>query len=212
MMLIPNTTYSDNIGYTGVFFRIITGNYDSVIEWPYKLKTVLTLISHNVSDSSQLKQNAFSVIPNTDPCRLRSAFLRPSADNDNTPRPDGCGNRRHVSLDFLDQNRNEYLYNDTLLIKLSIYLYDFGPTHKKAEMEMKYNQLVSNFEWAVADYPRIQNESINKENIVVLTSEPFYTHTNGYLMQIFMTLLPKKKAFAVSIALAQGDHDRYQFV
>jgi hypothetical protein len=212
MMLIPNTTYSDGVGYMGTFFRIVTGSYDSQINWPFQLKSVFTIKKHNLSDSSHEKDNEFNVIPNIDPCRLRSAFLRPSADNDNNPRPDACGNRRHISLDFLNENRNEYFHNDTLLIKLSIYLNDFGHTHKKAVMGMKYNQLVSNYEWTLFNYSKTQNQSLYRENIVVLTSEPFYTHSNGYLMQMFMTLLPKKRAFAISIALVQGDHDRYEML
>jgi hypothetical protein len=102
----------------------------------------------------------------------------------------------------------KYVNNGTLYIKATIYLFDHGQQYKKSTMAMKYNHLVSNFEWVIKDYPKIQKQSLDNDNVVVLTSEPFYTHTSGYLMQMYMTLLPKKKAFAVSIALAQGDHDR----
>lgn len=201
LMIIPNTTYSDNTSFTGIFFRIVTGDNDSTITWPFQLKTVLSIVHHNESVP-------FVVTPNTDPCRLRSAFLRPSSDNDNNPHPDGCGNRRHIQLDTL---RQTYLSNEqSLTINAMIYLNDFGSSYKQAKMGMKYNNLISNFEWIIKDFIKIQNESLTNENVVVLTSEPFYTHSSGYLMQMFMTVLPKKKAFALSIALSQGDHDRLE--
>lgn len=217
MMLIPNTTYSDNQGYLGTFFRLVTGIYDQDMDWPYKMKTVLTVVQHSRNNnrstgrSDYLKPaegQAFTVVPNTDPCRLRSAFLRPSADQDFNPNPDGCGNRRHLALNILDQNREKYFKNNTLWIKLTILLLDYGTGHETAQLSMKYNQLISYYEWNIKDYMRVQNQSLSEKKLAVLTSQPFYTHKNGYLMQMFLTLLPKRKAFALSLALAQGDFDR----
>lgn len=200
-----------------VVYRLVTGIYDSEVDWPYKMKTVLTIVQHSRQNnrshgrSDYLKPaegQAFAVVPNTDACRLRSAFLRPSADQDFNPNPDGCGNRRHLALSILDENRDKYFKNNTLWIKITVFLADFGTGLKTAQMSMKYNQLVSYYEWTIHDYMRVQNQSIDDEKIAVLTSDPFYTHKNGYLMQLFLTLLPRRKAFALSLAMAQGDYDR----
>ncbi|XP_054166565.1 uncharacterized protein LOC128964031 [Oppia nitens] len=227
IILTPNTTYSDNLGYVGTFFRLVTGLYDSEIEWPYKLKTVLTIVNHksNATETPGRNSNGigsttidylklsdgqpFAVIPNTDSCRLRSAFLRPSADQDYNPNPDGCGNRRHIALNVLEDKSDEYIIDGALWVKLTIYMSEYGTAYKTAELSMKYNQLVSYYEWTINDYMSIQNQSLTDQKIAVLTSEPFYTYKNGYLIQIFLTLLPKRNAFALSLALAQGDYDRY---
>ncbi|CAG2168708.1 unnamed protein product, partial [Oppiella nova] len=225
MMLIPNTTYSDNQGYVGTFFRLVTGIYDSVVEWPYKLKTVISIVNHRHNSTSSSTHSStgsstidylklsdgqpFTVVPNTDSCRLRSAFLRPSADQDFNPNPDGCGNRRHIALDVLADHPDQYFLDNSLFVKLTVHLRDYGTTYRTAELSTKYNQMVSYYEWPVRDYMQLQNQSLRDEKIAVVTSEPFYTHRNGYLMQLFLTLLPKRNAFAISLAMAQGDYDRY---
>lgn len=212
MMLTPNTTYSDNTQYVGVYFRIVTGKYDSRISWPYQLKTVLTLISQNQDDGNEFEKDIpFTVTPNTDPCRLRSAFLRPSTDNDYRIKPDGCGNRRHLSLEsLLSSAMNRYFNNNgSLLIRLTVFKQEHGQAQEKAVLSMKHNSLVSEFIWSIYNFSEIQSESIEKESVVVLSSDPFYTSPGGYLIQLFLTLLPKKKAFALSMAFTQGDYDRF---
>lgn len=235
LLLVTNTTYSDMVSYLGVFFRIVAGDYDAGLEWPFKFRTELAVIQHSQLEAWKLTneelnatsrsssewnstENIFSskythtVVPNIDECRLRSAFLRPNSDVDTGANTDGCGNRRHIPLSQLESDR--YLRDDTLLIMITVITapddaqqekYNF----RKATMSMRYNELVSNYWWNVESFSARKNESVQSDKIVVLTSSPFYTHTNGYLLQLFLTILPKRNAFAVSIAFMQGDHDRY---
>ena len=210
LILIPNSTYSDNSCHLGVFFRLVTGVYDSSISWPFQFRTEILL--HDFSPSAPaVHPPSFNVIPNRDPCRLRSAFLRPSTDTDNNPRPDGCGSRRLVDLDSLrlsSPSPSNYVNNGSITIIARIYLNEVGQSYDTANLTVKYNDLTSEYVWSIKDFTRIQRESISSSAVAVLSSEPFYTHASGYLMQMFLTLLPTKNAFAISTAFLQGDFDR----
>ncbi|KAH7637084.1 hypothetical protein HUG17_7290 [Dermatophagoides farinae] len=220
MLLISNTTYSDMVSYLGLFFRIVAGDYDSEVEWPYKYRTVLSVLKHEELDDWTNKAVAgnmedlntkynHTIIPNIDECRLRSAFLRPNSDIEYSSNTDGCGNRRHIPLMALESD--QYLKDDTLILLLTVYL-DADSEEKtfhKAAMSMRYNELVSNYLWTIERFSQKKNESVSSGKIVILNAEPFYTHPNGYLIQLFLTILPKRSAFAISIAFVQGDHDRY---
>src|SRR5699024_6933172 len=151
-----------------------------------------------------------TVVPNIDECRLRSAFLRPNSDIEISANTDGCGNRRHMPLSELESDR--FMQDDTLLVLITVHLSaaDRNPaSFRQAAMSMRYNELVSNYQWTVAEFSRKRADAVSSGKISILTSEPFYTHPHGYLIQLFLTVLPKRNAFAVSVAFVQGDHDRY---
>lgn len=209
LILVPNSTYSDSISFLGIFFRLVTGEFDSEIEWPYQYRTEISVLNNNPpSDGDQLGRNAssFNIIPNRDPCRLRSAFLRPSTDTDNTPNPDGCGSRRLLPITMLDST---FVQNGTITIRTVIHLDDIGSPFPTANLSMKYNQLTSEYIWSIPSFPTIQLTSMATGSVAVLSSDPFYTHSHGYLIQLFLTLLPTKRAFAISAAFLQGDFDRF---
>lgn len=211
LILIPNSTYSDNSSHLGVFFRLVTGVYDSSLNWPYQYRTEILLHDYSAAEPAATNPNgSFNVIPNRDPCRLRSAFLRPSTDTDNNPRPDGCGSRRLIDLDSLQlsSSSSNYLNNGSITIITRIYLNEVGQSYDTANLTVRYNDLTSEYVWSIRDFARIQRESITTSAVAVLSSEPFYTHASGYLMQMFLTLLPTKNAFAISTAFLQGDFDR----
>ncbi|KAI2803916.1 hypothetical protein BLOT_008055 [Blomia tropicalis] len=233
LLLVTNTTYLDNISYLGVFFRIVPGDNDSTQEWPYKFRTVLSILDHDqlsnhLVDEQTEKLNSttqetyinepikyaewnYTVIPNIDECRLRSAFLRPNSESDTGANTDGCGNRRHIPLNLI-KNGNRFTRDDTLLVLVTVHLTDPVTDYnefRRATMSMRYNELISNYVWTIDQFSHKERDSINAGRISILTSNPFYTHPNGYLIQMFMTLLPKRNAFAISIAFVQGDHDRY---
>lgn len=244
LLLVTNTTYVDNISYLGVFFRIVAGDHDGQLEWPYKYRTVLSILEHDQLTAATTRtgengtSSSFSetlldspilfsewnhtVVPNIDECRLRSAFLRPNSDSDTGANTDGCGNRRHMPLSALmvNSSRGEgnhphsFTTDDTLLVLVTVHLSevnrDAASLHfSQAVMGMRYNDLVSNFEWTIEGFSRREKEATERGRIAILTSSPFYTHQNGYLLQLFLTVLPKRSAFAISIAFVQGDHDRY---
>lgn len=82
LLLVTNTTYSDMVSYLGVFFRIVAGDYDAELEWPYKHRTMLDVLEHGQlelwKDKAQLGvtkeihgQYNHTVVPNIDECRLR---------------------------------------------------------------------------------------------------------------------------------------------
>lgn len=208
LILVPNSTYSDSTSFLGIFFRLVTGEFDSEIEWPYQYRTEISILSNPPSDSGDqlgMKNASFNIIPNRDPCRLRSAFLRPSTDTDNTPNPDGCGSRRLFPITLLDST---FVQNGTITIRTVIHLDDIGSPFATANLSMKYNQLTSEYIWSIPSFPDIQSTSVATGSVAVLSSDPFYTHSHGYLIQLFLTLLPTKKAFAISAAFLQGDFDR----
>ena len=211
-MLIPNSTFSDNTSFLGVFFRLVTGEFDSDLEWPYQYKTtagILPVVKRNDSnlvESFVVPTNSWTVIPNRDPCRLRSAFLRPSTDTDNFPRPDGCGSRRLIDLKDLDSFIDQETGSLTIVAKID--LNDRGAPYDTANFTFKHNDMISEYVWSIKNFPKIQSESVRSSSVAVLSSDPFYTHPSGYLIQVFLTLLPTKNAFAISTAFLQGDFDR----
>ena len=212
LMLIPNSTFSDNTSFLGIFFRLVTGEFDSDLEWPYQYKTTagalfpLKASRNQSSESVPVSSNSWTVIPNRDPCRLRSAFLRPSTDTDNFPRPDGCGSRRLIDLKDLDSFIDETTGSMTIVAKID--LNDRGTPYDTANFTFKYNDMISEYVWSIKNFPAVHSESIKNSRIAVLSSDPFYTHPSGYLLQVFLTLLPTKNAFAISTAFLQGDFDR----
>ena len=209
LLLVPNSTYSDGNSYLGLFVRLVTGSFDSDLNWPYQFKTELSLLDLNSSLPLDERKNvSFTITPNRDVCRLRSAFLRPSTDTDNSPRPDGCGNRRHVPLVQLFETKNVYVLNNEIVIRTVVALNDVGESYQKAKTAMKFNTLVSEYVWSIPGFTKIQSNSMENDTVAILSSDPFYTNENGYLMQMFLTLLPKKRAFAISTAFVQGDFDR----
>lgn len=212
LILVPNSTYSDNASYLGIFFRLVTGDFDSELEWPYQYRTEISILDASPTADPLGKNVSFNIIPNRDPCRLRSAFLRPSTDTDNTPNPDGCGSRRLLPITLLDPSSSSFVQNGTITIRTVIYLDDIGSPFPTANLSMKYNQLASEYTWSIPSFPEIQATSIGTGSVAVLSSDPFYTHSSGYLIQMFLTLLPTKKAFAISTALLQGDFDRFVFL
>lgn len=180
----------------------------------------------NLDQNNNNLNATFNIVPNRDPCRLRSAFLRPSTDTDNSPNPDGCGSRRLIPLNVLlnhengknsaenVENENQLfgdqvlIINGSITIRAIIYLKDVGKPFETASLSMKYNQLSAEYVWTIPSFPGIQNASLSSGAVAVLSSDPFYTHSNGYLIQMFLTLLPSKRAFAISTAMIQGDFDR----
>lgn len=212
MILIPNSTYSDNTSHLGIFFRLVTGQYDSKLIWPYQFKTVISVVP--MEPSPGLEEISMTILPNRDSCRLRSAFLRPSIDSDNNPRPDGCGSRRIIDLTQLGLFANgsvstsPYVVNNTLHIRMKVFEGDTGESYASATLGLKFNEFISEYVWNVNEFERTQQESFLTKRVAVLSSEPFYTHSSGYLFQLFLTLLPSKHAFAISAALLQGDFDR----
>lgn len=203
-LLILNNTYTDGNSYLGLFFRLMTSEYDTTLEWPYQLRTTLTMFDlKNVESSFK-----HTITPNVDPCRLRSVFLRPSQQDDWTPMPDGCGNRRVVPLQKLFTEPDRYMRNGTLVVRGLFQLDDKGSTHKVASIHMRYNNLVTKHVWRINNFTTAFEKAFSNGSVNVLQSEPFYTHQGGYLVKLFMTLLPKDRAFAISLALMQGDYDR----
>lgn len=213
MILIPNSTYSDNTSHLGIFFRLVTGAYDAKLVWPYQFKTVISLVPMN-SENGKADEISMTILPNRDSCRLRSAFLRPSTDSDNNPRPDGCGTRRIADLTQLGLYPNgsvttsPFVVNNTLHIRMKVYEGDVGQAYPTANLDVKFNEFISAYIWEVKDFAKTQVQSLESKRVAVLSSEPFYTHSSGYLFQLFLTLLPSKHAFAISAALLQGDFDR----
>lgn len=136
--------------------------------------------------------------------------MRPNSDIETGANTDGCGNRRHIPLSKLESDR--YMQDDTLLVMVTVFL-NSEPSSinyfRQATMSMRYNELVSNYVWNISDFKQKQKETVSSNQIAILTSNPFYTHSNGYLIQLFLTILPKRNAFAISTAFVQGDHDRY---
>lgn len=211
LILIPNSTYSDDTSHLGIFFRLVTGEFDADIEWPYQYVTTAAILKADGQESP----HKWSVIPNRDPCRLRSAFLRQSTDNDNDPRPDGCGSRRVIDLSLLTgtegdkDSKGSYVRDDGSIVIVSrVFINDTGKPYDSAFISVKYNDFISEYVWSIKGFKNIQQESYRQNAVAVLSSEPFYTHPSGYLIQMFLTLLPGKNAFAVSTAFLQGDFDR----
>ncbi|XP_037279662.2 uncharacterized protein LOC119172610 [Rhipicephalus microplus] len=187
---------SNGVPYMGVWFTILRGRYDDALEWPFQYRFNITVV-----DPSGLGQDAHvSMNPMTAICRLRKQFQRPTERrNDGV---EGCGKS------FLIPHSKVlgYVSDDTLQVRLSIFLEDKGAIPKRAKAYMRGHQLVSEFQWAVDDIDA-KIKQARKGEPQPLTSDLFYINSESYLMVLQLTFHSEDEHLGLFAVVIPGEFD-----
>ncbi|XP_035215024.1 uncharacterized protein LOC118188644, partial [Stegodyphus dumicola] len=186
----------DNLPYLGVWFSLVPGLFDDVIEWPFQYTLNLTLVARtDPSQSVHLTMNPMTAI-----CRLRKQFLRPRSEG--RRKGDGCGKAFFVSHARLLEDENglpsPFLMNDELLLRATVFLQGRGSTPKRAKVFMRGHQLVSEFIWEVEDVD-------GKRHLGQVASDLFYVNSESYLMVLQISFIGDD--IGVFATLVPGDYD-----
>ncbi|KAL1481931.1 hypothetical protein MTO96_015246 [Rhipicephalus appendiculatus] len=179
---------SNGVPYMGVWFTILRGRYDDSLEWPFQYRFNITVV-----DPSGSGQDVHvSMNPMTAICRLRKQFQRPTERrNDGV---EGCGKSFLIPHSKL----LGYVSDDSLQVRLSIFLEDKGAIPKRAKAYMRGHQLVSEFQWAVDDIDA-KIKQARKGEPQPLTSDLFYINSESYLMFDDSLEWPLSYSFELSI-------------
>ncbi|KAM7315772.1 hypothetical protein ISCGN_005555 [Ixodes scapularis] len=187
---------ANGMPYLGVWFTILRGRYDDALEWPFQYKFNISVI-----DPSGSEEHAHvSMNPMTAICRLRKQFQRPAVRKNGDG--EGCGKS------FLVPHSKVlgYIANDSLLIRLSIFLEDKGAIPKRAKAYMRGHQLVSEFQWAIDDVDS-KIKQARKGELHSLTSDLFYINSESYLMILQLMFHPEDEHLGLFAVVVPGEFD-----
>ncbi|XP_054722774.1 uncharacterized protein LOC129232666 [Uloborus diversus] len=166
---------TDNQPYLGVWFQLVPGVFDEVLEWPFQHTINLTLMARGHVLVGQEQSVHLSLNPMTAICRLRKQFLRP---RNPIGRGDGCGKAFLISHNRLlgkEGGPTPFLLGDEMLLRATIFLQGSASTPKRAKVFMRGHQLVSEFLWEIPDIDK-------KRALGQVTSDLFYVNSESYLM------------------------------
>ncbi|XP_076325288.1 uncharacterized protein LOC143233200 [Tachypleus tridentatus] len=191
---------SDGLPYLGVWFTLVKGKFDDVMEWPFQYKFNLTLVDQSFSQAP--KHVDISISPMTAICRLLKQFLRPKHKKIDGH---GCG-KAHFVPHYKLLNHSNYVVSDSILLRVTIFLEDRGAIPKPAKAFMRGHQLVSEFMWEIENIDQKIQEA--KEGISIsLTSDLFYVNSESYLMVLQLTINPVDQYLGLFATLVPGDFD-----
>ncbi|XP_050035243.1 uncharacterized protein [Dermacentor andersoni] len=187
---------ANGIPYMGVWFTILRGRYDDALEWPFQYRFNITV----VDPSGSGQDSHVSMNPMTAICRLRKQFQRPTERR--TDGVEGCGKSFLIPHSKL----LGYVADDSLLMRLSIFLEDKGAIPKRAKAYMRGHQLVSEFQWAVDDIDA-KIKQARKGELQPLTSDLFYINSESYLMVLQLTFHPEDEHLGLFAVVIPGEFD-----
>ncbi|XP_076367000.1 uncharacterized protein LOC143255362 isoform X2 [Tachypleus tridentatus] len=190
---------ADGLPYLGVWFTLVRGKFDDVVEWPFQYKFNLTLVDQSFSHKQDIH---LSMNPMTAICRLLKQFLRPKFKK---PESDGCGKAFFVPhKDLLDRSR--YLKNNSVHLRVTVFLEDRGAIPRRAKAYMRGHQLVSEFLWKIEDID--SKIKLSKKGLLsTITSDLFYVNSESYLMVLQLTLNSDDEHLGLFATLVPGDFD-----
>lgn len=186
---------ANGIPYMGVWFTILRGRYDDALEWPFQYRFNVTVV-----DPSGSGQDAHvSMNPMTAICRLRKQFQRPTERKNDA---EGCGKSFLVPHSKL----LGFVAEDSLVVRLTIFLEDKGAIPKRAKAYMRGHQLVSEFQWAVDDVDTKIRQA-RKGELQPLTSDLFYVNSESYLMVLQLTFHRDDEHIGLFAVVVPGEFD-----
>ncbi|XP_015915976.2 uncharacterized protein [Parasteatoda tepidariorum] len=182
---------SNGLTYVGVWFSLIPGLYDDVMEWPFPFTVNITLVAQNDPGNSL----HLMVNPTTAICRLRKQFHKPKLESHNKK---GCGKEFFVSHSRLLEESTPFLFGDELLLRTTVFLEERGDPPKRAKVFLRGHQMVSEFTWHVTE--------ISEKKMGQVTSNPFYVNSESYLIILQMSFSGDDDV-GLFIVLIPGDFD-----
>ena len=97
-------------GYLSIYFVLMRGNYDALLEWPFPFKISFTLLDQSTPIE---KRNDLYKFFWSD--RESTCFQRPQLEMN-----DAYGFEEFISLDQFRQNQHRYLQDDTIFIRIEV--------------------------------------------------------------------------------------------
>ncbi|GFQ84592.1 uncharacterized protein TNCT_182402 [Trichonephila clavata] len=178
-------TYSlDGLNYFGLWFSLVPGPYDETLQWPFPYALNLTLVSRGEVSLSQ----HVSLQQSLAQCRMRPG-------SEEIPN-EGCGKAFLIPQEHV--LTGPFLSRGELLVRATVFLERKNSIPKRTRVFMKGNQLVSEFLWEIDTLPSRHSP---------VTSEPFQLDSDGYLLQLQLTLAPEGKEVGLFVTLLPSPHD-----
>ncbi|UYV64137.1 hypothetical protein LAZ67_2006681 [Cordylochernes scorpioides] len=203
-LTLGRTRNPDGEPHLGVWFALVKGRFDDVVEWPFQYRFNLTLVDQ-AYDGGPPQHIHLTMNPLTAICRLLKQFLRPRGDK---PEGDGCGKALFVPHRKLLLPRSRFVLHGGILIRVTIFLEDppVSAVPKRARAYMRGHQLVSEFLWDIED----MDAKIRKARDGLLshvTSDLFYVNSESYLMVLQLAINPEDEHLGLFATLVPGDFD-----
>ena len=109
--LYPNGTGRGKNSHLSIFFRLMKGEYDALLSWPFRKKVTLTFIDQqeNPNDRENFVQSI-----NSDPENNKESCSRPVTDEN----VKGVGFRMFISHKKVSERR--YIVDDTMFIQFQV--------------------------------------------------------------------------------------------
>ncbi|GFU30766.1 uncharacterized protein NPIL_150861 [Nephila pilipes] len=181
---IGHTNPLDGLNYLGLWFSLAAGPYDETLRWPFPYAVNLTLVSRSEAALSQ----HVTVQQSLAQCRMRPG-------PEEVPN-EGCGKAFLVPHEHV--LTGPFLSRGELLVRATVFLEGKSTIPRRARVFMKSNQLVSEFLWEVDTLPS-RHSPVN--------SEIFQLDSDGYLLQLQLTLAPEGRDVGLFATLLPSPHD-----
>lgn len=97
-------------GYLSIYFLLMRGDYDALLEWPFCFKVTLSLLDQSIVKNNQNHWSQFF-----SPDRQSICFQRPRLEMNEC-----YGIEKFISIEQLKQNQNRYVQDDTIFIKIEV--------------------------------------------------------------------------------------------
>lgn len=97
-------------GYFSIYFLLMQGDYDALLQWPFPFRISFTLL-----DQSTPVEKANDLCKFFCPDRQSICFQRPQLEMN-----DAYGFEQFISLDQFRQNQHRYLHDDTIFIRIQV--------------------------------------------------------------------------------------------
>ncbi len=93
-----------------IFFLLMRGDFDALLEWPFRFKVTFSVLDQSMSKNNQIhwSKTFWSDIKST-------CFRRPRSE-----RNAAYGFENFLSLKQFQQNQHRYVQNDTIFIKVEV--------------------------------------------------------------------------------------------
>ncbi|CAF1655344.1 unnamed protein product [Rotaria magnacalcarata] len=126
--LFLNGTNDVRNKHMSIFFILMSGEYDAILHWPFHFKVIFSLLNQSTAvDSNRLSDLSKSIWPNTGSI----CFQRPRLAMN-----EAYGIKKFIALDEFQMNRNHFVQNDTIFIKIELDFMSTPPENRTDAGEM----------------------------------------------------------------------------
>ncbi|CAF3710764.1 unnamed protein product [Rotaria sp. Silwood1] len=108
--LFLNGTDSAQDTHMSIFFILMRGEYDAILKWPFPFKMIFSLINQLTTEKDRHHLSQFFW-----PDKQSICFQRPRLEMN-----EAYGIKKFISLNKFQQNRNQYVQDDTMFIKIEV--------------------------------------------------------------------------------------------